>query len=93
MSCDCDGHVPRANQPMAVTLAVYRRSGQRLSGPPVATGVAIVTPRDAQAAIAALTADYWRDLLAIRSSVTRDEFRGLTLAAALEIARSRPSKR
>jgi hypothetical protein len=55
--------------------------------------VAIVTPRDAQAAIAGLTADYWRDLLAIRPSVTRDEFRGLTLAAALEIARPRPSKR
>jgi hypothetical protein len=72
---------------------VYRRTGQRLSGPPVATGVAIVAPRDAGAAIAALTADYWRDLLAIRASVTRDEFRGLTLAAALEIARSRPSKR
>jgi hypothetical protein len=90
---DCGGHDPRASHPTAVTVAVYRRSGQRLSGPPLATGVAIVTPRDAQAAIAGLTADYWRDLLAIRPSVTRDEFRGLTLAAALEIARPRPSKR
>ncbi len=90
---DCDGHVPRVSRPTAVTVGVYRRSGQRLSGPPVATGVAIVTPRDARADIAALTAEYWRDLLAIRASVTRDEFRALTLAAALEIARSRPSKR
>jgi len=90
---DCGGHDPRARNPTAVTVAVYRRSGQRLSGPPLATGVAIVAPRDTRAAIAALTADYWRDLLAIRTSVTRDEFRALTLAAALEIARSRPSKR
>jgi len=86
-------HVARDGRPTAVTVAVYRRNGQRLTGPPLATGVAIVTPRDTRAAIAAATADYWRDLLAIRASVTRDEFRALTLAAALEIARSSPSKR
>jgi hypothetical protein len=40
-----------------------------------------------------LAADFWRDLLAIKTSVTRDEFRALTLAAALEIAQPRPSKR
>lgn len=95
--CSLDGvarcHVSGARQPTAVTVAVYRRSGQRLPEPPVATAVAVVAPRDARAAIASLTADYWRDLLAIRSSVTRDEFRALTVAAALEIARSRPSRR
>lgn len=89
----CDSHVPRVSKPTAVTVAVYPHNGQRLSGPSVATAVAIVAPRDARAAIAALTDDYWRDLLAIRASVTRDEFRALTVAAALDIARSHPSRR
>jgi len=95
--CSLDGaarcRVALESRPTAVTVVVYRRSGQRLPGPPVATAVAIVAPRNVRAAIAALTTDYWRDLLAIRASVTRDEFRALTVAAALEIARSRPSRR
>jgi hypothetical protein len=70
-------------------VQILVRSASGAAGPPMASTIAIVTTPQSHTAISHLTSQYWTDLVAIRSYLTDEELRALSIAAALEISRPR----